>query len=565
MTIARRISPPTALFVVAAAASGILLIAWQSHLTFFYDDWDPLLHRRGLSADALLRPHLGHILLGVTVVYKTIQAIGMESHLPYAVASTTAFLFSVVLVYVYVRRRVGDWLALAGLLPILFLGAASTDLLFPFQIFYFGAMAAGLGALLVIEREDKRGDALACALLVLSFTFSELALPFVLGVGVAIAQARGPLRRAYVVVVPLLLYAVWYAGWGHTGTSYLSFLNVANSPVYVLDGLASGLVSLLGLTPSGPATGNGLGWGRPLLLAVLVLAALRLRSGRPVPRSFWVTLTILLSFWFVTAANANFARAPFASRYQYAAAVLLLPVAADLASGLVRPRAPAVVLALGIAVAAVLGNFEALHNTYREFRYSTPTVRGGLTGLEVEADAVDPALTLDQQNSGFDYIGSIRAGPYLSAVRAFGSPAYSPSELPRAPERARVAADLVMGTALRLAVRPTTNSRAGGEPSPRVIGPPGSLVSTKGGCTRVRPVAGGFPVLALPPGGVLLRAPPRATTRLALRRFATESFPISAGELTGSGILAIPPDRSSQPWQLQLAVTRAISVCGLRT
>ena len=459
----------------------------------------------------------------------------------------------------------GTGSALAGLLPILFLGAASTDLLFPFQIFYFGAMAAGLGALLVIEREGKRGDALACALLVLSFTFSELALPFVLGVGVAIAQARGPLRRAYVVVVPLVLYAVWYAGWGHTGTSYLSFHNVANSPVYVLDGLASGLVSLLGLTPSGPATGNGLGWGRPLLLAVLVLAVLRLRSGRPVPRSFWVTLTILLSFWFVTAANANFARAPFASRYQYAAAVLLLPVAADLASGLVRPRAPAVVLALGIAVAAVLGNFEALHNTYREFRYPTPTVRGGLAGLEVEADTVDPALTLDQQNSGFDYIGSIRAGPYLSAVRAFGSPAYSPSELPRAPERARVAADLVMGTALRLAVRPTTNSRAGGEPLPRVIGPPGSLVSTKGGCARVRPVAGGFPVLAPPPGGVVLRAPPGATTRLALRRFATESFPISAGELTGSGILAIPPDRSSQPWQLQLAVTRAISVCGLRT
>ena len=61
------------------------------------------------------------------MVYKTIQAtIGMESLLPYAVASTTAFLLSVVLVYVYVRRRVGDWLALAGLLPILFLGAAST-------------------------------------------------------------------------------------------------------------------------------------------------------------------------------------------------------------------------------------------------------------------------------------------------------------------------------------------------------------------------------------------------------------------------------------------------------
>ena len=467
MTIARRVSPPTVLFIAAVAASGILLLTWQSHLTFFYDDWDPLLHRRGLSADALLRPDLGHIVLGVTVVYKTIQAtIGMESLLPYAVASTSAFLLSVVLVYVYIRRRVGDWLALAGLLPILFLGAASTDLLVPFEIVSFGAVAAGLGALLVIEREDKRGDALGCALLVLGFTFSELALSFVLGTAVAIAQARGPLRRAYVVLVPLLLYALWYAGWGHTGISYFSFHNVATSPVYVLDGLASGLTSLLGLTPSGLATGSGLGWGRPLLLAVLVLAALRLRSGRPVPRSFWVTLTILLSFWFLTAANANFARAPFASRYQYAAAVLLLPVAADLASGLFRPRAPAVVLVFGVAVAAVMGNFAALHETYRNFRYPTPTVRGGLAGLELEADAVDPALTLDQQNSGFDYVGSIQAGPYLSAVRAFGSPAYSPSELPRAPERAGMAADLVMGTALRLAARPTTNSPAAGEPPP---------------------------------------------------------------------------------------------------
>ena len=65
MTIARRISPPTALFVLAAATSGILLIVWQSHLTFVFDDWDPLLDRRAWSAHDLLRPHLDHILLDV--------------------------------------------------------------------------------------------------------------------------------------------------------------------------------------------------------------------------------------------------------------------------------------------------------------------------------------------------------------------------------------------------------------------------------------------------------------------------------------------------------------------
>ena len=57
-----RIDPRAAL-VVALAASGILLLVWLSHLSFFGDDWDPLLYRRGFSLDVLLRPHAEHILL----------------------------------------------------------------------------------------------------------------------------------------------------------------------------------------------------------------------------------------------------------------------------------------------------------------------------------------------------------------------------------------------------------------------------------------------------------------------------------------------------------------------
>ena len=196
----RGLSAPTAIFIVAAAISGVLLLVWQSDLTFFFDEWDPLLHRRGFNADGLLRPHIDHILLATTLVYKAIQAtIGMENLVPYAIVSTTTFLVSVVLLFVYVSRRVGQWLALAGMLPVLFLGSAHADLLWPFQIFFFGAMACGIGALLALERRHGPRDSLACVLLTLGFTFSELALPFVLGVAVAIALDRGPLRRAYVV------------------------------------------------------------------------------------------------------------------------------------------------------------------------------------------------------------------------------------------------------------------------------------------------------------------------------------------------------------------------------
>jgi hypothetical protein len=561
LTIARRISPPTALFIVAAAASGVLLVALQSHLTFVFDDWDPLLERRAWSAHDLLRPHLDHILLGTTVVYKAIQeTIGMESLVPYAVASTSVFLLSAALLFIYIRRRVGEWLALAGVLPILFLGTASGDLLAPFQIFFFGSMACGLGALLAIEGEGSRRDLLACALLAVSFTFSELALPFVLGVAVAIGLDRGPLRRAYVVLVPLLLYALWYAGWGHTAPSALSFHNVAHSLGYVLEGLAAGVASLLGLATGGAVKAD---LGRPLLLGLMLIAALRIRSGPPVSRWFWVSLVVLGSFWFLTAVNAMPLRPPDTSRYQYIGAVLLLLVAADLADGLGRNGWPPVliVIALGVAAASVAGNLAALHHDYVFQRDGLRLERGGLTGLEIEADHADPGFTLNGQNSGFEYFDSVVAGPYLSAVREFGSPAYSESELSDAPEGARAAADQVMGSVLHPTLRPVSHRPPSGGPAPTLVGPPGTLAAAHGACILVKPAGGASPVISVPPGGVFLNAAPGKTVSLALRRFATRSFPVSAGRLTGSAILAIPPDRSRRPWQLQLATSGVVAAC----
>jgi hypothetical protein len=559
LTIVRRISPPTALFVLAAAASGVLLVTLQSHLSFLYDDWGPLLYRPEWSPHDLLKPHLDHILLATTLVYKTIQAtIGMESLVPYAVVSTSVFLLSAALLFVYMRRRVGEWLALAGVLPILFLGTAAADLLAPFQIFFFGSMACGIGALLAIEDGGRRGDLLACALLSISFTFSELALPFVLGVAVAIALDRGPLRRAYVVIVPLLIYALWYAGWGHTAPGFLSFSNVAHSLGYVLEGLAAGVASLFGLT-SGSAVNSDL--GRPLLVVFGLLAALRIRSGPPVSRWFWVSLVVLLSFWFLTAVNANPLRLPSGSRYQYIGAVLLLLVAADLAHGLARANRTVIVIALLVAAASVAGNLVPLRHDYRLTKGAIALERGGLTGLEIEADHADPELLLTEQNAGFNFYHSIVAGPYLSAVRDFGSPAFSESELASAAEGPRLNADRVMGSVLHPSLRPARRRPPVGGPAPVLVGPPGALAARRKGCLSVRPAGGASPVIAVPPGGVFLKAPPGEIVSLALRRFATQSFPVSAGRLAGSAILAIPIDRSRRPWQLQLASTGAVTAC----
>jgi len=182
---------PVALFCAALVVSGGLLLALTSQLTFFLDDWDVLLHRRGFSVAAFFTDHAGHPSMGLVAVYKAIQAIfGMEDLAPYAVASTASFLASVALLFVWMRRRVGDWLALAATLPLLFLGTGAEDLLTPFQIGFFVPMACGIGAMLALERRDRRGDAICCALLVVAVCFQTLGL-----IWVAASASQSPTRR----------------------------------------------------------------------------------------------------------------------------------------------------------------------------------------------------------------------------------------------------------------------------------------------------------------------------------------------------------------------------------
>jgi hypothetical protein len=535
------------LLCLALAGSGVLLVAWQSHLSFLVDDWDLLLLRPGFNAHALLDPHARHLTLGPVLEYKAIQeTFGMDSNLPYGAAGTVTFLASAALLYVYVRRRVGDWVALAAVLPILVMGTAYEDLLSAFQIGYFASMAFGIGALLAIERRDARGDALACALLVASLAFSEIALAFTAGVVVAIALQRGPERRAWVVAVPILLYGAWYATFGtgpHLGPSEFSLRNVATSPPYVLDGFASSAGSLLGFGKPVPFGGNGgLDWGRPVLLALIVISIAWVLRARP-PNRWWVLvpLAIGLTFWFLTAANFTAGRSPNASRYQYVGAVFLVMIAAQLASGW-RPGWRSALCALTVGVAAAAANLATLHQSYQSLAGVSEVVRGGLAGLEIAADDVDPGFVLTPQNSDVNYFTLVTAGPYLSASEKFGSPAYSEAELASAPEGARVAADKVLGAALPISLQPEGGVRTGV-------------------CTTVVGTGPNAPVVDLPPEGATLSARRGLQAALGLRRYASGSFPVDPGALRGAERLIIPTDRSSRLWQLRIETASPVTVC----
>ena len=347
---------PTVLLGAAAVVSAVLLVVLNSKLTFFIDDWEVLLHRRGLSLDVFMEPHAGHPAIGLAALYKAILVtFGMSSLTPYAVASTLVFVLSVVLLYVWMRRRVGAWLALAGALPILFLGAAYEDLLTPFQVGYFAPVACGLAALLALERGRPRDPLLCCVLLVVGLSFQTIGLAFVAGVAVALAFDGQLRRRAWVPIVPVVLYGLWYLGWGHTGGTQFTFENLATAPAFVLDGFSASLASLLGFAT--PEDG-GLEWGRALFAVLVVLAAARLLALGRVPKGVWVALAIGVVFWVMIALNASYFRSAETSRYQFLGAVFVLMFAAEVWSG-ARPGRTVVGLALLVSLAAVGGNLIA--------------------------------------------------------------------------------------------------------------------------------------------------------------------------------------------------------------
>jgi hypothetical protein len=533
---------PVLLLAAGLAVSAVLIFVWQSKLTFAFDDWDFLLGRLGRSADAFLAPHHEHISIAPVAIYKTLlSTFGLSSPRPFQVVSLCLFLTVLVLVFVYLRRRVGGWLALAGVLPLLFFGPAWDNVLWSFQLGFTGSLAAGVGALLALDREDEPRDLAACALLTVGMTFSSLWLPFAIGAAVHVLTGTERLRRAYVFAVPAVLWALWWLGWGHDAESAVSFNNLATIPEYVLEGLASSLNSLVGLRGLGDRVGAvELDWARVLLVGIAALAAIRLlRMGR-VPRGVWVPTAIMLAFWVFSAVNANAFRHPTIHRYQLIGAVLLLLVAAEVWRG-ARPSRAVVGGALVVAIAASVSNLVLLRDEWQTFRSFGERERGQLAAVEVGRDSIPPSFALTQQVADAGIFGNV--GLYLEVADAYGSPAYPADQLATAPEAARAAADRTFAAGYGLAFEPLAR------PPTECLRSPGNE-----GVPRL---------LTLPAGGVALELG-RGGGRARLRRYASEEFPVELGAVpAGSSRLAIPADGSAEPWELELVADGPVSVCRL--
>jgi hypothetical protein len=549
----QRRNAPTVLLGVALLASAALLLALGWNYTFFQDTWAFLLDRQGFSAHDFLAPHNEHIVLIPVAINKlALEVFGMSTARPEMVAMTLTLLVSGALLFVYVRRRVGPWLALIAAVLLLFLGSAWPVLLWPFEIEFSGAVMAGIAMLLMLDRDDRRGDVWACVLLAVSIGFGSLGLSFAAAALVDVFQKRRSRgwRRVYVPLIPLLLYVAWYAGWGHTAEHHLTLHNVLMSPQYLFDGFASSLDSLAGLS-SIPVNSPGQpDWGRPLLIGAIALVAFgQWRKPGFSPR-FWPVAAAGVSYWLLAAFNFIPGREAASSRYVYAGAAFVLLMAAELLRG-VRFTRNGLLIAGAVAVVAIAPNLAQMKDGSTWLKEQTVFTRADLAAMEIAGRTIPSSFTLGSvEVSGTASLAIVEAGKYFEAMHRWGSPAYSPAELEAAPQSGRHFADIVLSQALPLSTVTRLETYSPDSAAENCVALPAGSASPT---SEVR----------LSPGLTRIELAPGPHAGFSLRRFAVGEYPVVTEGAVGESttLLRIPRDYASQPWYLHAEASQAARVC----
>jgi hypothetical protein len=553
----RRRVTPDVLLVAALGAAAILLIALGWQLTFFQDAWAVLLERQPWDAHSLFAPHNEHLIVFQVLVEKgLVQIFGMDTARPEMLFMTATLLAAAALFYIYVKRRVGAWLALFGAVLLLFFGEAWQILLWPFEMEFSAPFAAGVGMLLALEREDERGDLLGGLLLLVSIGFGSLGLSFWFAALAQIVVARRTrgLRRLWIVVLPAVLYLAWYAGYGHDAEHHLTLHNILNSPQYTLEGLGAGLASIFGLSNApligevGPST-----WGPPLALAAIGLAVWGQVRRPGVPKTFWPIAAAALSFWLLAAFNFIPGREATSIRYVYADGAFVLLLAAELFSAQgIRLGKKALWLGAAITVLALGPNLARLHTGYDWLKGQTVLTRADTGAMNIAAKTMAPDFTLTPEVAGTYSLINVNATTYEEAVKAHGSPGYSPSELASAPQSGRYWGDVVLSHALPLS---TATEAEAFEPS----------AADDPRCTAVPAGGAEVPEVALTPGKTRIEVAPGAPAELALRRFAEGEYPVPLQSAPGGSVttLTIPADNAPEyPWYLHVQASQEVLVCG---
>ena len=529
---------------VAMCVSAVWLMTAGKDLTFSGDDifyYARLVTDNGVTHQAggleyFFAPHNGHLQLIGKLIYRGLfVTVGADYTVFRAMEVLAAFL-SVLFFFILARRRVRPFAALIPSVLLLFFGYGEGSYLWPFNVHTIGALAFGLAALLALERDDRKGDIGACALLVLAVATVEVGLAFTVAVAVSVLRRGDRWRRAWIFLVPLVLFGIWWLWAQKFGQSEVDLINVHRIPIDFTNALAAVLGSIFGLNPTGegvdPNVTGITPWSAVLAGFAVFGLAFRIRLGR-VPSALWVALAVVLTYWLmITLAN----RPPDSTRYLFVGAVAVFLIAASALRGY-RISATALTIAAVIAALAIPPNLAKFYDERRSSITDAENTRTEYGMLELARPHVRtdyfPAEDPRVGDAGAVIFVPLSADTFYRAADEFGGIGFSLDQIREQSVERREIADATLVGALELKLE-----RTGAPPNPAAC--PSSL---DGGP--------GSPVFFdVEPGGVLLGSRAQRPVRVGVGRFARGGSSVPIGRLQPGewANLKIPPDSAPDRW-----------------
>ncbi|MET0306848.1 MAG: hypothetical protein ABW196_11580 [Solirubrobacterales bacterium] len=481
-------------------------------------------------------PSNGHLQLLGKLTYRGIFETFGANYAVFRAFDVAGVMACVALFFELARRRVGPLVALVPCLSLLFLGYAWESFLWAFDLHTIYALALGLGAILVMQRDDRRGDVLTCLLLVLSVAMIELGLAFVAGVGLSILLRPDRWRRIWIVLVPVALYAGWWLWAQDFDQPTIELSNVKLIPMTITDAVAAIAGSVFGLNHTGPGvfepTTGITGWGSALAALAVVALVWRVSRGG-VPRTLWVFLGVAVAYWVLIALGG---RAPDSSRYIFVGTLLVFLVAADALAGARLPTV-AVLAALAVVALAIPPNVAKLYDGRGPQLNDATTSRVEYAMLDLVRGPIPPGYAPGKDKRVTDIGGSVftplEAGDYLEAAERFGPLGMPLDELRGESQQRREIADASLVGALGLEL----------EPAPAPAEPAACPSSLEG-----RPGSG---VFFFPPRrGALLGSRAARPVEVAVGRFGKGGPGLVLGELPPGkwAQVTFPPDAAPDRW-----------------
>jgi len=530
-----------------AIAAAILLYLGRGSV-YSTDELAWVIEAPDLDFRDAITPHNGHLLLMTKLIYKVVLELFGSGYLAFRILTVALALLTSGLLYVYVRRRVGAWAALAPSLVLLVFGSDSLHVMLGNGITILLALSFGVGALLALDRGDLLGDITAMALLVLGCATYTIALPFVVGAAVLILLREDRWRRIWIPAVPLILYGAWWIWARGTASDVqglangdLIYSNILTLPIWSLQALGAAVSALTGLNYS--FNGNpGSGAATVAVpLGLIALAWLVSRARRRQHAGLWAAAGVALTLWAIQALAATLFGRPDVPRYLYPSAFVTVLLAAEAARG-VRWTRELLVVIFAAAAVGVLANIALLRDNGALQRVLiAPPLRAELSGLEIAGGETRPGFDASQVLGGKSSLsvplgeaGVLRDDPalaYVDAADRYGRIGYSPGQLAAQNDGLRAHADAVLAEALGVRLEPIAE-----KPLRH--------------CRRIQASPGGGVTFSAGPPGVVVASVAGIPVPIGLRRFSqTITAPIGTVAAGQAAFLRVPPDHVPGRWQ----------------